>query len=121
MNTVEFTHQVIRGPNDVPFYPGSDPSAEAAADYAYLMNLVNTGFGNTVNMVHTEDEFTWTNTFTSSEDDYQNFLNFSVNDAEFTRIMQNGYQYNLQNNLSETIQVVFKDENGVVIEEPTNF
>jgi hypothetical protein len=121
MITVEFTHQITRESNGSEFFPGADPSDQLTADYAYLMNLINNGFNGIVNITHNETEFTWSNSFTCSADEFQSFKDAVANDTEFVRIMHIGYQYNLQNNLTETIKVVFKDENGNIIEESDAF
>ena len=121
MITVEFNHTITRTAEQAPFFPGSNPTPQESESYNYAMSLVSNGFGGIVNMTHTEDEFTWKNTFICSVEEFQRFKDFTSSDTNFIESMRLGYSYNLANNFTQTATVVYKDENGNVIEESDAF
>lgn len=117
MTTVEFTHTITRNPQQAPFFPGDNASAESSAAYNYAMSLVNNGFNGLVNIIHTENSTEWKNTFTCDFNAWEQFKNFVENDSQFIESMRLGHNYGVQNDFEQNVSVVFKDEDGNVIEE----
>jgi hypothetical protein len=121
MMTDEFTHIISRTSDQEPFFPGTNPTAEAIEHYVYTMSLINNGYNGTVDITHTEDEFTWKNTFTCSEVAWEQFKDVVAADSKFSAAMTAGHNYGIQNNFTQTVTAIFKDENNNVIDELDNF
>jgi hypothetical protein len=117
MKTVQFTHRITRTSDQLPFHQGLDE--QSISDYAYAENLLSTGWNGLLTINIVREETLYQNSFTCDEDTFTQWRQITQDDPVLNRAQLFSYQYGLDAQFDEVMDIKYLDENGQVISDDT--